>query len=274
MVLITAWLNIQCGLIYSIFSPIMRDIVNSEAGQSMGLSRKQIREGLEQVPVDRIIGVSGKLTAKQKKFAYGVAMGETKAEAYRKAYKAKPAPSTIVTAPYTLAADPRIQREIEAYRLANEAAKHRTASQLRDLVIQSLVQVVIDPDAKHSAKISAARVLGTVTEVAAFTERKETRVITSSATARDQIMQQLRDMMKAGATDAIEIDAAELLQELTPTLDEVMPDDPTDTPTPDYMDEESQSASHTIPLKQSQNLKQSPENEGAPIKNPDSYNAR
>jgi hypothetical protein len=32
MILITAWLNIQRGLIYSIFSPIMRGIVNSEAG--------------------------------------------------------------------------------------------------------------------------------------------------------------------------------------------------------------------------------------------------
>ena len=234
----------------------------------MGLTRKQIREGLQQVPVDRLFNVSGQLTPKMKRFAAEVAAGETKAEAYRRSYKANPAPSTIVTAPYTLAADPRIQRGIEAYRLANEAAKHRTASQLRDLVIQSLVQVVIDPEAKHSVKVSAARVLGTVTEVAAFTERKETRVITSSATARDQIMQQLRDMMKSGATDAIEIDAAELLQELTPTLDEVAPDDPTDTPTPDYMDEESQSASHTIPLKQSQN------NDPTPIKNPDSYNAR
>ena len=234
----------------------------------MGLSRKQIREGLEQVPVDRLFNVSGQLTTKQKRFAAEVAAGETKAEAYRRSYKADPAPSTIVTAPYTLAADPRIKREIEAYRLANEASKHRTAGQLRDLVIQSLVQVVIDPDAKHSAKISAARVLGTVTEVAAFTERKETRVITSSANAREQIMQQLRDMMKSGATDAIEIDAAELLQELSPTLDEEAAEPPTQAPTPDYMDQESPSASHTIPLKQSQN------NEGTPQKNSDSYNAR
>ena len=240
----------------------------------MGLSRKQIREGLQQVPVDRLFNVSGQLTGKQKRFAAEVAAGETKAEAYRRSYKANPAPSTIVTAPYTLAADPRIQREIEAYRLANEAAKHRTASQLRDLVIQSLVQVVIDPDAKHSAKISAARVLGTVTEVAAFTEQKVTRVIKSSDDVRTQIMQQLRDMMKAGATDAIEIDASELLQELTPTLDEVAPDDPTDTPPPDYMDEEYQDGSHTIPLKQSQNLNQSQNTDPTPIKNPDSYNAR
>ena len=241
----------------------------------MGLTRKQIREGLEQVPIDRVLGVSGQLTGKQKRFAAEVAAGETKAEAYRRAYKPNPAPSTIVTAPYTLAADPRIKREIEAYRLANEAAKHRTAGQLRDLVIQSLVQVVIDPEAKHSAKISAARVLGTVTEVAAFTERKETRVITSSASARDQIMQQLRDMMKAGASDAIEIDAAELLQELSPTLEEVADEPPTDTPTPDSMDQESPSASHTIPLKGLEiPLKQSQNNEGTPQKNSDSYNAR
>jgi hypothetical protein len=234
----------------------------------MGLSRKQIREGLEQVPVDRILGISNQLTPKMKRFAAEVAAGESKAESYRRAYKPTATKRTLASKPYELARDERIQREIEAYKLANEAAKHRTASQLRDLVIQSLVQVVIDPDAKHSAKISAARVLGTVTEVAAFTTRTESKVTVSSATAREQIMQQLRDMMKNGATDAIEIDAAELLQELTPTLDEVLPDDPTDTPTPDYMDEESHSASHTIPLKQSQN------NEGTPIENPDSYNAR
>jgi hypothetical protein len=234
----------------------------------MGLTRKQIKEGLTQVPIDRLFNVSGQLTTKQKKFAHGVAMGETKAEAYRQAYKANPAPSTIVTAPYTLAADPRIQREIEAYRLANEAAKYRTAGQLRDLVIQSLVQVVIDPDAKHSVKVSAARVLGTVTEVAAFTTRTEAKVTISSATARDQIMQQLREMMRSGASDAIEVDAAELLQELTPTLEESVQDDPTTTPPPDYGGQESHSDSHTIPLKGSIEI------DGTPQNNSDSYNAR
>ena len=226
----------------------------------MGLSRKQIRETLEQVPIDRVLGVSGQLTPKQKHFAAEVAAGNTKAGAYRKAYKANATTATITTEPYKLAADPRISREIEAYRLANEAAKHRTAGQLRDLVIQSLVQVVIDPDAKHSAKISAARVLGTVTEVAAFTERKETRVITSSANAREQIMQQLREMMRAGASDAIEVDAAELLEELSPTLEDAPPDDPTQAPTPDDMDQESLTGSHTIPLKRSQKIDGTPQN--------------
>ena len=229
----------------------------------MALTRKQIRETLDQVPIDRILSVSGQLTPKQKRFAAEVAAGNTKAGAYRTAYKPDATQATITTEPYKLASDPRISREIEAYRLANEAAKHRTAGQLRDLVIQSLVQVVIDPQAKQSVKVSAARVLGTVTEVAAFTERKETRVITSSANARDQIMQQLREMMKAGATDAIEIDAAELLQELTPTLEDAPPARPTGDPTPDFDGQESLSGTHTIPLKQSPEIDHTPQKNSA-----------
>ena len=210
----------------------------------MVMTRKQIREGLSQIPIDSILSVSGELTTKQKRFAKAVADGETKASAYRKAYKAKPAPSTMVTAPYTLAADPRIKREIEAYRLANEAAKQRNAGQLRDLVIHSLVQVVIDPDTKPSVRIQAAKVLGTVTEVAAFTERKEITTIKTSIDARAQIMQQLRDMMKAGASDAVEIDASALLEELTPI-------EPHPTPTTHIDGAGTDFDTHTIPHEES-----------------------
>jgi hypothetical protein len=211
---------------------------------SMGLTRKQIREGLAQVPIDQVLGVSGELTTKQKRFAKAVADGETKASAYRKAYKPNPAPSTIVTAPYTLAADPRIKREIEAYKMANEAAKYRSAQQLRDLVIQSLVQVVIDPEAKHAVRVQAAKVLGTVTEVAAFTERKEITTIKTSIDARTQLMQQLRDMVKASATDAVEIDALSLMQELTPTTPM---DEPHPGGTPQNSAGHDADAIHTIP---------------------------
>jgi hypothetical protein len=48
---------------------------------------------------------------------------------------------------------------------------------MRGLVLQSLVAVLIDPDSKPSEKIQAAKVLGQVTEVAAFTERKEITTI-------------------------------------------------------------------------------------------------
>jgi len=210
----------------------------------MVMTRKQIREGLAQVPIDSILSVSGSLTTKQKKFAAELASGSTKAGAYRKVYSPTAKPKTAGDAGYRLSTDSRIIREVEAYKLANEAAKQRNAGQLRDLVIHSLVQVVIDPETKPSVRIQAAKVLGTVTEVAAFTERKEITTIKTSTDARAQIMQQLRDMMKSGATDAVEIDASALLDELAPV-------DPHPTPTTPFDQAGGSDTTHTIPLEQS-----------------------
>jgi hypothetical protein len=182
----------------------------------MKLSKKAIEEGLNTLPMSAILGksVSDGLTPKQREFARKVAQGKTKAQAYREAFNPNPAPSTIVTTPYKVAADPRVQREIEAYTLALEAEKHRTPAALRSLVIQTLTQVLIDPDSKPAVRINAAKVLGTVTEVAAFTERKEVRTITSSDDARARVMQELRGLLTSGATDATVIDADSLMAEL------------------------------------------------------------
>ena len=208
------------------------------------LTRKQIKEGLEQVPIADILGVSRKeITPKMQSFAQEVAKGSTKADAYRKAYKQNASKHTLASKPYELARDERIQAEIEAYKLAIEASKHRTPAALRELVIQSLVQVVIDPEAKQATKVQAAKVLGTVTEVAAFTERKEIRTIRSSEDTKAKIMGQLRDMLKAGAEDATVIEADTLLRELA--------GDTHPSPTPPTDQSESQSLLHTIPPKRS-----------------------
>jgi len=163
------------------------------------------------------LGVSDRaLTPKMKRFAKEVAKGSTKADAYRKAYKADASPHTLRNEPYVLASDPRISREIQAYEIAIRAAEHRTPSALRDLVIHSLVQTLIDPETGAAQRIQAAKVLGTVTEVAAFTERKELTTITSSQDAREKVMQELRLMMNSQAEDATLIDADSLLAELHP----------------------------------------------------------
>ena len=184
------------------------------------LTRKQIREGLDQIPVEHLFSkaVSRGLTAKQKSFALEVAKGSTGAAAYRKAYDTQASKQNQGNQACRLKANPKISAEIEAYALAIEAEKHRSPAALRALVIQSLVQVVIDPDAKQATKVQAAKVLGTVTEVAAFTERKEVRTITSSEDARAKVMGELRRLMGAGAEDAKVIDAAadSLLAELAP----------------------------------------------------------
>lgn len=196
------------------------------------LTRKQIREGFDSIPMESILGkgVSKELTAKQKAFAREVASGATKADAYRKAYKADASPHTLVSKPYHLMRDDRIRAEVQAYEAAIEAARYRTPAALRELVIQSLVSVVINPETKDSVKVAAAKVLGTVTEVAAFTERKEVRTISSSEDARTKIMGELKRIINESATDAtiIETQADELLRELSGSDGADSPEPPPD----------------------------------------------
>ena len=238
----------------------------------MKISRKQIKESLEKQGIESTLLVrKGTLTTKQKKFAEGVAMGSTKAQAYRDAYNQNPAPSTIVSAPYNLASDPRIKREIEAYSLAIEAAKYRTSEGMRGLVLQSLVAVLIDPDSKPSEKIQAAKVLGQVTEVAAFTERKEITTINGSATIKAKIMAELKSLMLGSGqdiTDIVGIDNSlmdELNSKVVESID-VSPEELVESgkmvsidgfeegtvPQPPRIEEsEVASMEHIIPLKQS-----------------------
>jgi len=205
----------------------------------MTLSRKAIREALDTTPIDQILGVADKgLTHKQKQFAKGVAMGKTKADAYRTAYKADASPHTLRNEPYVLASDPRISREIQAYEMAIRAAEHRTPSALRDLVIHSLVQTLIDPETGAAQRIQAAKVLGSVTEVAAFTDVKQVTTITSSEDARARVMQELRLLMNNDATDATVIDAESLMAELHPPRGATS------------VEAESRSELHTVPHEQ------------------------
>jgi phage terminase small subunit len=184
----------------------------------MKLSRKALETAAKETPIEHILGrqVSGALTPKQRRFAHEVAKGATKADAYRASYDVT-SKYTMASKPYELMRDERIQREIDAYALAIEAEKHRTPAALRSLVIQGLVQVALDADTKDSVKVQALKTLGTVTEVAAFTERKEVKTISSSEDARSKVMAELRGILTAQAQDAtvIEADADSLLAELS-----------------------------------------------------------
>jgi hypothetical protein len=222
----------------------------------MKLSRKQIRESLDTLPMAEILGktVSKGLTHKQRTFAREVAKGQTKANAYRTAYKHDASKRTLACKPYELMRDERIQREIQAYELAIESAKYRSPIALRELVIQSLVQTLIDPETKQAQKVAAAKVLGTVAEVSAFVDRKEITHVTSSDSARTQIMDMLSDMLKA---NAIDVDPTSLIQELGGTHP---------SPTPPDAESESRPHVHTIPS-ESSNVQPIPPN-SEPIDTP------
>lgn len=166
------------------------------------------------MPLDALLGsgVSRELTPKQRKFARSVAAGATKADAYRGAYDVK-SKATMTSKPYALARDDRVKAEIEAFKLAQAAQEYRTPAALRALVIQTLCEVVTNPMEKGAVRVNAAKVLGTVTEVAAFTERKEVRTIASSDDTRARIMSELRSLM-LNTGEAVDVDAISLLDEL------------------------------------------------------------
>lgn len=217
------------------------------------MKRAQIREALEQVPIDQILGVKGKLTHKQKTFARLVAQGETGADSYRKAYNVTTKRAkTAGNAASDLKKHSGIAREIEAIRLAESARAYHTPEHLRSLVIHSLVKVITDPESKAGQITAAAKVLGTVTEVAAFTERKEVRTITSSDEARAQLLGKLRTLVQGTVTDVTVKDADSLLAELSPPPLASVQAAEGDPPPPEMPSRSPSSDLHSIPLKVSQ----------------------
>lgn len=179
-------------------------------------TRKQLKEAIQKKDIGAVLHIpKGTLTTKQKKFAQAIAIeGMTGADAYRSAYKAAGKPKTIGDAASRLKADSRIQAEIAALEHAQAVSALHSAEALRSLVISSLTSALIDPDVKPATKIQAAKVLGTVTEVAAFTERKQITTINDSAQIRDRILQELKTI--ALRSDNVQdVDAHALLDELT-----------------------------------------------------------
>jgi hypothetical protein len=170
------------------------------------LTRQQIKEGFQQFPVEHLLssgpGKKAQLTHKQREFARQLAMGKTKAQAYRDSREGTPAPSTIVHAPYILAADPRIQSEVDAYRLAIEAEKHRTPAQLKSLLVQQLVQHTLDPEFPPAQRVQCLKLLGSLFEVGAFVERKEITTVQRSGEIRARLLETLKDVTDVQITEA------------------------------------------------------------------------
>jgi hypothetical protein len=205
----------------------------------MTLSRKAIREALETTPIETILGAQSKgLTPKMKRFAKEVATGSTKADAYRKAYKADASKRTLACKPYELMRDERIQREIEAYQLAITSAELREPAQLKALLVQQLVQHSLDPDFPPAQKVQCLKLIGSLFEVGAFEERKTVTQITSSEDARAKVMHELRLLMNQDAEDATMIEADSLMAELHPPAGATS------------VEEESRAELHTVPHEQ------------------------
>jgi len=213
------------------------------------LSREQIREGLDQIPMESLLqGASGtpvNLTARQIEFAKELALGKgTKVGAYRKAYGAKGSPKSVGSRASTLSTDERIQVAVDAFKTAEQYREYQTPAQLRALVVSQLTNHVLDPDFPPAQRVQCLKLLGSVAEIGLFVDRKETLVVHQSSEIRERLLEQLKGVINTNVTDVTpNDDADELMRELskdhdaTPTVP-APPAEPFDHPIVDI---------HTIP---------------------------
>jgi len=238
------------------------------------LTRAQIREGLDQIPIESLLssGANKKanLTAKQREFARNLALGKTKAQSYRDSYNTKGSVKTQGDNACRLSRDTRIQTEVEAYKLAIEAEKHRTPTQLKALLVQQLVQHSLNEDFPPSSRVQCLRLLGQLYEVGAFVERKEITTINKSSDIKARLLATLGSAIDVDAKTIEDDDAYTLLAELEPQpVAKVADAEPTASPPAQSGAPAWVAHSHTIPLNQSSEKKYSDKSFRVdPVENP------
>jgi phage terminase small subunit len=184
----------------------------------MKLTRKQIKEGLEANPIDTLLLGSPKtLTKKQKDFAEALAKTGNKAEAYRQAYDTHSSPNIQSLEGQRLAKNPIIALQVEAIKLSLEAQKYLLPAHLRALTIQKLTEKALDPDVNHAQQIKALELLGKITEVSLFSERKEIIATDTSASAKDRLIDTLAKAIRSSnnISQDKKLEADALLNEIT-----------------------------------------------------------
>jgi hypothetical protein len=235
------------------------------------ITKREIREGLENIPIEQILlgsANSRELTHKQKTFAKQVALGKPKTVAYRIAYDTKGKKSTQAVNAHKVSNNDNVKNMIEAYSRAFEAREYQKPERLRELVIHQLTELALNPEVKDAQRIRSLELLGKVSEVGAFVDRKETRVIHESSKIKERLLDQLKTIINV---DASEIDEGEsLLRELSGS--EPQTEDPTTTRPPQIDHAEHGNYIHSIPNTQSAspNTSESTDSEKEPLQPTDS----
>jgi len=211
------------------------------------ITRKQAKEAIQSKGLEGALHL-GKtnLTAKQRRFAEGIVLeGLTGADSYRKAYNAKGKPKTVGNHASALKQHDGIRREMELLEVHKQAVASHSAESLRALCVSTLVDVATNSD-RDAVRVAAVRVLGSVVGVDAYRETKRIESVKPSDEIKTQIMQQLKTIM-LGTDSAVDVDANDLLSELTAS-------DPTVPPPPETVDGTPPACEHTIPHEQSQSF--------------------
>lgn len=219
------------------------------------LTKREIQETLDKMPTEAILtGKANKreLTTKQIEFAKGLALGLPKAQAYRKAYNSKGSSKTVAVKGSQMAKRDDIQIIADGFREAFEAREYQKPAQIRELIVHNLLKLSLSEDVKEAQRLKALDMLGKLSDVGAFTERKETTVIHESSKIKAQLLDQLKTIVSGdNLVRDIDADAESLLAELTGSPVANSQDDESETPPPRNRESTIEPTTHSIPHTQS-----------------------
>ena len=94
--------------------------------------------------------------------------------------------------------------------------RSQTPAHLRTLVIHKLTEKALDEDVPPAQQLKALELLGKITEVALFTERREIVKTDTSEQVKEKLLKSLTLAIKSsGAETVIDTSAEDLLKEIT-----------------------------------------------------------
>ena len=217
------------------------------------MDRSQIREALNQIPLETIISGEGKkrtLTAKQRGFIKDVALGETKAQAYRNNYNTKASPKVVGNNAHNLSINNGIAREIEAFKVALEAREYQESTKLKAFIMHQLTLHALNEDNPPASRIRSLELLGKSYDVGLFVDRKEVTTINNSSDIKAKLIEQLKQAINKNAIDVDYTEADSLLNEIQGNEMDILTGD-SDDPTPKMSVRGGMVDVHSIPYSES-----------------------
>jgi hypothetical protein len=162
----------------------------------MKMTRAQVKESLKSVPMEQILlGVhSAKqtgLTAKQIRFAEEIARGESKGRGLPEGIQHKASPDHQSRKGQELAKREAIGRQVEAFQAAFEAQRYATPVHLRAMTIHQLTKNALNEDFPPAQRVKCLELLGKITEVSPFTERREVVTVSNPAEIKERLIASL-----------------------------------------------------------------------------------
>ena len=233
------------------------DDKSKKPANKLKMSRTEIREALNQIPLETIIQGEGKkrtLTAKQRGFIKDVAMGQTKAQAYRNNYNTKASPKVVGNDASKLASNPVISLEVEAFKTALMAREYQESTKLKAFIMHQLTLHALNEDNPPASRIRSLELLGKSYDVGLFVDRKEVTTINNSSDIKAKLIEQLKDAMyKNSITIDYDSSGESLLDEISRGSEKNSQVD-SETPTPEMSVRDVTLDVHTIPDSQSDEI--------------------